>query len=220
MSGNERDPARGEQISVLNPATDTGAFEAVTESGTAYVMIRLSHSGPWHVRRFPGPGAPPLWLDAGGVVSRLECAVGQPARFEVSGGYMDEDLWARSSAVLAIVRLPDDLPATEAAWVDARGGVPLDDNFDAADVYQAEVDAARRAYAEANPVTVAELAAILHADGSTFAWRSAEQLSLIMSTPQDDLVDAQGEPLTPWAWLAVGGSTGPVLGMLANEDEA
>lgn len=220
MNGNERDPAPGEQISALNPATDTGAFEAVTESATAYVMIRLAPSGPWYVRRFPGPGAPPLWLDAGGPVSRLECVVGQPARFEVTGGYLDDDLWARSSAILAIVRLPDDLPAAHVAWVDARGSVPLEDDLDATVEYQAGLDGARRAYAEANPVTVEELAAVLHVDGSTFDWRSAEQLSLIMSTPQLDLLDAQGEPLTPWAWLAAGQSTERVLEMLANEDEA
>ena len=146
MNGNERDPAPGEQISALNPATDTGAFEAVTESATAYVMIRRALSGPWYVRRFPGPGAPPLWLDAGGPVSRLECVVGQPARFEVIGGYLDDDLWARSSAILAIVRLPDDLPASQVAWVDARGGVPLDDDLDARVGHQTEADAARRVH--------------------------------------------------------------------------
>ena len=203
-----------EQVTVIDAATDIGSYEATTASGTSYLISRPTQTVRWHVKRFPGPGASLQWLDSGGRVHRISCVVGAPAQFEVSGGYLDADLWARSSTVTAIVRLPAALTEAEAAYVRANSGSPSGEaNHSATESAEAT---ARGDHVPAPPgyLVVAELAGVLHVDGASFSWRTPEELALIMSTPHSDLMDNARAPMTPWAWLAAGHGRGPILELL------
>ena len=205
-----------EQVHVIEAATDIGSYEATTESGTIYLISRPIRTVRWHVKRIPGPGASTHWLDSGGRVHRMSCAVGAGAAFETSGGYLDADLWARSSTVTAIVRLPAALTEEEAEYVRVNSGSPSSE-ADHSTITSAEATAGGD-HVPAAPgyVVVAELAGVLHVDGASFSWRSPEELALIMSTPHSDLMDNSRVPMTPWAWLAAGHGTGPILELLED----
>jgi len=155
------------------------------------------------VRRFPGPDAEPLWLDEGTSVDRMECEVSKPIRFGLSGGYMGDEMWSLGGVVVAIRRLADELPEDELAFVMKDSGLGLDLTADWRPEYEAAVERGRQAQAAARPTTAPERAELL---GVTVpvAWRPDDELSLIMSTPQASLAGANGEPLTPWGWLAAG----------------
>ena len=203
-----------EQVTVVDAATDTGSYEATTVSGTIYLISRPTQTVRWHVKRIPGPGASAQWLDSGGRVHRISCVVGAPAQFAVSGGYLDADLWARSSTVTAIVRLPAALTEEEAEYVRVNSGLPSGE-ADHSAIESAEATAGGdHVPAAPGHVVVAELAGVLHVDGASFLWRSPEELALIMSTPHSDLMDNSRVPMTPWAWLAAGHGKGPILELL------
>lgn len=203
-----------EQVTVIDAATDIGSYEVTTESGTTYLISRPTQTVRWHVKRIPGPGAPAQWLDSGGRVHRISCVVGAPAHFAVSGGYLDADLWARSSTVTAIVRLPVALTDEEASYVRASSGLPSGEEDHSATESAEATAGGDHAPAAPGYVVFAGLAVVLHVDGASFSWRSPEELALIMGTPHSDLIDDSRVPMTPWAWLAVGHGKGPILELL------
>ena len=99
-------------IDQLGAGTAPGIYMVTTSNGSTYTVV--FSRGQRLVKRSPAPGAEPLWLDEGGPVHQLECAIGQPLRAYHSGGYTDSDLTLRAGVVESIVRLPD---ATEVDWV-------------------------------------------------------------------------------------------------------
>ncbi|WP_146070047.1 hypothetical protein [Cryobacterium sp. Y29] len=196
-----------------------GIFRVETQSGTAYVVSRAIVSDAWWVKRLPGPDAEPLWLDLGGPIARLECRVGESARFDTEAGSSSIELWAVSSPVMSIRQMPGELNMADTAFVRTYGGLNWDGSSDGGVEYAAAVDRARRASAAAQPVTVKALGEILHVTGASFAWRTNGDLALIMNTPQPDLAKSDGVPMTPWAWLAEHHDPSAVLDLLENDVE-
>ena len=100
------------QLSVIEPATDSGVFVVTTANGSRYVVVGVDRR--WWVRRSPALGAPPLWLDKGSGINRLEAQVGLPLRCTRSGGYLDGDVWAVGGEIEGIATaLPGDLNEAE-----------------------------------------------------------------------------------------------------------
>lgn len=95
-----------DSIEQLGAGTAPGIYEVTTSNGSTYTVV--FSRGQRLVKRRPAPGAEPLWLDEGGPVHRLDCAVGRPLCAYHGGGNTDSDLTLRAGAVESIVRLPDD----------------------------------------------------------------------------------------------------------------
>jgi hypothetical protein len=146
--------------------------------------------------------------------------VGQSAQFDTGGGYLDVSLWAISSTVVSITEEAGALSSAEIEFLLEHSGVDMTPRSDAEDAaeYEAAVERFRRAAAEARPVTIKELSELLQVDPLVFRNRSEQELSLIMSTPQDGL-RIDGVVVSPWAWLAARQNFAEVFDVLFNDIE-
>jgi hypothetical protein len=204
----------------LDARRDAGNFSILTSTGTRYRAFRRSVGEVWFVQRFPSPGARSLWLDLGGPVERFCIEVGKAANFRTGGGYQGDSLWAVSSEVVSITEEAGALSSAEIEYLLQYSGVDMTPRTAAEDAaeYEAAVERFRRAVAEVRPVTIEELSELLQVDPLVFRGRSEDELSIIMSTPQDDL-RIDGVAVTPWAWLAARQNFSEVFDVLFNDVE-